>query len=348
MRLNFLSVIRESSYSDQMPFDVGASYDTNPSEAYTGAGLRLGSKNSVQLFGSDTGLGLTTRFMQGAFHGAVDMAYQPLAQVVDLGQALYGLTTGGAYEPRWFSGIGQNYAGGMGYGETVFRSLTGIPVAGQVLGVGLSSYDLTGSALRGDWGGLAEGLGGLAGGFAVVKYGQRRFAPEPGAELGIYRTRPQVDMTDPARLAATLPGREVPNFTSAEPISLGGRTLNRVFDTTDPSRAAGGAKPNGGYWTEQVYSNETSWRTGVAVPENAGWNKGTLQGEWQPADGYGWGGRAAPQALLNYSYTNKNWGFSAGWIQRGGDHQIFVPNSYNSAVIPTGGIKITPTPWSKP
>ncbi len=124
------------------------------------------------------------RFVQGAFHGAVDMVYQPLAQVVDLGQALYGLARGGAYEPRWFSSIGQNYAGGMGYGETITRAVLG---SNPVTGVGMASYDLTSSALQDDWGGVAQGLGSLAGGFAAGKYGQRAFAPEPGAQLGIKR-----------------------------------------------------------------------------------------------------------------------------------------------------------------
>jgi hypothetical protein len=177
----------------------------------------------------------------------------------------------------------------------------------------MASYDLTSSALRGDWGGVAEGAGGMVGGFALAKYGQRAFAPEPGAQLGFYRQGSSMDVVDPYGMAAPLPASHVGNFTSAEPVYLGGRTLNRVFDTVDLDRAVGSAKPNGGYWTEKAYADETSWLTGVAVPAEQPWNKGTLQGEWQPADTWGWGGKAAPQGLGKpYSYSNEKLGFTVG------------------------------------
>ena len=324
--------IREGSYGTDMPYDVG-----DRVEPYGGSGLRLD--------GGDSGLSLSSRFIRGAFHGALDLAYQPLAQVVDLGQSLYGLTTGGAYEPQWLSGIGQNYAGGMGYGETILRGSTGIPVVGQLLGVGFSSYDMASSALRGDWGGVAEGLGGMVGGYGGLKLTQRAFAPEAGAELGMYRNRPQTDVPDPYGMVPTLPGKEAANFNWAEPVRLSGSPLNRVFDTLDPN-TRGGAKYNGGYWTEQSYTNETSWRSGVAVPENQPWNRGTRKAEWTPTDEWGWRGPAAPQGLgEGYSYSNKAFGFTSGWIQRGGDYQIWVPNSYSPGVIPPGSIRISPTPW---
>lgn len=235
----------------------------------------------------------------------------------------------------------------MGYGETVTRAVLG---SNPVTGVGMASYDLTSSVLRGDWGSVAEGAGGLVGGFTAAKYGQRYFAPEPGAQLGFYRQKAEVDMVDAFGRAAPLPGKQVGNFISAEPVYLGGRTLNRVFDTVDLDRAVGGAKPNGAYWTEKAYGDETSWRTGVAVPQRADWNKGTLQGEWQPVDTWGWGGKAAPQGLQEgvYSFKSKKLGFTAGWIQRGGDYQIYVPNSYSLGVIPPAAVKVSPTPWSKP
>jgi len=253
------------------------------------------------------------------------------------------VATGGGYQPQWFSAIGQNYQTGMGYGETVTRAVLG---SNPLTGVGMASYDLTSSALRGDWGGVAEGAGGLVGGFAAAKYGQRYLAPEPGAELGFYRQRVSVDVVDPNGMAATLPGGHGANFISAEPIHLGGRTLNRVFDTIDPT--ANGAKANGGYWSEKVYTDEPTWRMGVAVPKSADWNRGTLQAEWQPTGGWGWGGRAAPQVLGQpYSFTNQKLGFGIGWIQRGGDYQVFVPNSYKPTVIPPSAITVSPTPWSK-
>ncbi|MBO9649105.1 MAG: type IV secretion system protein [Variovorax sp.] len=291
---------------------------------------------------------LAGRFAKGVAHGAVDMVWQPVAQVLDLGQVAYGtaygFATGGLYEPRWFSAIGQNYEAGMAYGETVTRAVLG---SNPVTGVGMASFDLAGSALKGDWGGVAEGAGGLVGGFALAKYGQRYLAPEPGAQLGFYRRTSSIDVRDPSGMAAPLPAKEVGNFTSAEPVYLGGRTLNRVFDSVDFDRAVGGAKPNGGYWTEKAYADETNWRAGVAVPAKQPWNNGTLQGEWRPADGWGWGGKAAPQ-VLGSDYSTKKYGFSIGWLQRGGDYQIFVPNSYSPAVIPPSAIKVSPTPWSKP
>lgn len=281
---------------------------------------------------------LASRFGSGLVHGAIDMVWQPVAQTIDLGQAAIGFVSGGRYEPTWLSGIGRNYDAGMSYGETMTRAVLG---SNPVTGVGMASYDLTSSAMQGDWGGVAEGAGGLVGGFAAGKYGQRWMAPEPGAQLGVYRVRPQVEITnplvDPGGLLPPLPKWEAPNFISAEPVYLGRRTLNRVFDNVK-------AYDNGAYWGEKTYSSEGAWRSGVAVPEGQNWNKGTLQGEWQPHGGWGWRGRAAPQSVPGYS--TQKWGFTAGWIQRGGDYQISVPNSRNT--IPAGAVTSEPAPWKKP
>jgi len=279
--------------------------------------------------------GLAGRFVKGVVHGAVDMVWQPVAQVLDLGQVaygvVYGLATDKLYEPHWFSAIGQNYEAGMSYGETVTRAVLG---SNPVTGVGMASYDLTHSALQGDWGGVSEGLGGMAGGFAAAKYGQRYFAPEPGAELGLYRQRPAADVTDPSGKAPTLPGDDAANFKSAKPVSLDGRTLNRVYDNIK-------ALKDGGYWAEQTYSSESAWRSGNAVLR--GWNNtGTLQGTWTPSGGWGWEGPAAPQFVRGFQIDS--WKFNMGWIQKGGDMQIYVPDSKN--VIPPDSVISQPTPWS--
>jgi hypothetical protein len=135
------------------------------SEPYSGSGLRAplgytdkwGPTGDLRDTSSEPSRqSLAGRFMKGAANGAIDMVWQPVAQVLDLGQAAYGvaynLATGGIYDPHWFSGTAQNYAAGMSWGETGLRSMTGIPLVGQALGVGLASYDLTSSALQGDWG----------------------------------------------------------------------------------------------------------------------------------------------------------------------------------------------------
>jgi hypothetical protein len=282
-----------------------------------------------RIVGVEPPLNLVGRFARGAVHGAVDIVWQPVANVIDLGQVVVGLASGGNYEPTWLSGIGKNYQAGMSYGETVTRAVLG---SNPVTGVGMASYDLTSSAHKNDWGGVAEGTGGLVGGFVAGKYGQRVFAPEPGAQLGFYRVGAETEMTAPG--VDPLPAGHAPNFTKAAPVDLGGKTLSRVFDNVK-------AYENGGYWGEEIYTNETSWRSGMAVPERANWNNGTLQGTWNPTSGRGWGGPAAPQGVPGFS-TSK-FGFKFGWIQLGGDYQIYVPNSRN--VITPGSVVTRPAPW---
>ncbi len=138
-------------------------------------------------------------------------------------------------------------------------------------------------------------------------------------------------------LLAPLPGEHARNFTSATPVNLTGRNLNRIFDNIS-------AYDNGAYWTEKTYSTESAWRSGVAVPKGREWNSGTFEGHWQPERGWGWGGKAAPQAVPNHSV--EKWGFTAGWIQRGGDYQVWIPDSRKT--IPAGAVTSGPTPWRKP
>jgi hypothetical protein len=155
----------------------------------------------------------------------------------------------------------------------------------------------------------------------------------------MFRPKSQFEITDPlvspGRLLDILPAREAPNFKSAEPAYLGGLKLNRVFDNVNAYEA-------GGYWSLRNYQSEATWRSGVAVPEN--WNKGTFLNEWQPDSGWGWGGRAAPQAVPGYS--TEKLGFQIGWIQKGGDYQIWAPKILRND-IPTHS---TPSaaPWWTP
>lgn len=283
---------------------------------------------------------LAGRFGKGVVHGAADIVWQPIANTIDLGQVAVGLISGGRYEPTWLSGIGQNYQAGMSYGETVTRAVLG---SNPVTGVGLASYDLTGSALKGDWGGVAEGAGGLAGGFAAGKYGQRFFAPEPGAQLGIYRMRPEIEVTnplvDPGGLLPPLPGAEAKNFTSVGPVFVGGKPLYRVFDNID-------AYPNGRWWADQpIPATESAWRSGYAVTKE--YNQGTYQATTTPEGQWAWGGKAAPQAIEGFSDKFNLFGstYRYGWIQPGGKQQIFIHNARDT--IPSSSISTGSTLWNK-
>jgi YD repeat-containing protein len=152
-----------------------------------GTGLRAGG--GLGLTASSSGLSLNvnsesgspsifdlgSRFLRGAFYGAVNMVWQPVAQTLDLGQASLGLLSAGKYEPTWLSGVSRNYAAGMSYGETVLRAVAG---SNPFTAIGPAAYDLTSSGLQGDWGGVAESLGGIAGSLGVIRGGQRYFAHE--------------------------------------------------------------------------------------------------------------------------------------------------------------------------
>jgi hypothetical protein len=265
------------------------------------------------------------------------MVWQPVANTIDLGQVVVGLASGGRYEPSWLSSIGRNYNAGMSYGETVTRSVLG---SNPVTGVGLATYDLTSSALRRDWGGVAEGAGGLLGGFATGKLGQRWAAPQVGAELGVIRVRSGNNTVSGIDGFTDLPGSQAANFNGVpRPVPIGDAPLYRIFDTVDPS--VRGAQPNGAYWSRSPYQNESAWRSGAAVQED--WNSGIYQGEWTPEPQYAWGGRAAPQAIEGSSASR--WGFKFGWINKGGDYQLYIPNS--RSVIQPSVVIARPAPWRK-
>lgn len=310
-----------------------------------GAGQPISSIDSVPENGS-TLYSMGSRFLGGAFYGAVNMVWQPIAQTLDLGQAGIGLVSGGQYEPSWLSGIGRDYAAGMSYGETVTRAALG---SNPVTGIGLASYDLTSSAMQGDWGGVAEGLGGLAGSYGLAKGGQRYFAPEPGAQLGVYRVRDRVEtpnpLENPGELLPPLSEWDTPNFTSAEPVFVGGKPLYRVSDGVFGDRTK--AQANGAYWaTEAAPATEGMWRSKYAVLNE--WpNRGGVEGTWVPETGWAWGGKAAPQAITGQfkEFTILGLTFRAGWGQPGGGYQVMVPNSYS--VIPPSAIQFKPTPWNK-
>lgn len=285
-------------------------------------------------------LDLAARFGKGVVHGALDMVWQPVANVIDIGQVAVGLASGGRYEPTYLSGTGQNYQAGMSYGETVTRAVLG---SNPVTGVGLASYDLTSNGMRGDWGGVAEGAGGLVGGFAVGKYGQRAFAPEPGAQLGLYRVAPEVEVSAPASAAGSLPplpANQAPSFTSAVPADVSGMVLNRVF--------GGNAPINGGYWTDRpIPTTEGGWRSDYAAPRWFG-NTGEQVGAWTAPEGQmAWGGKAAPQDIKGFSdkFTVFGTTYRYGWIQPGGGYQFFLPDAYN--VIPSSSVVSGATPWKK-
>jgi len=286
--------------------------------------------------------GVGQSFMQSAAHGAVDMVYQPLAQLIDMGQALYGLAKGGTYEPRWFSSIGQNYVGGMGYGETITRAVLG---SNPVTGVGMASYDLTSSALQGDWTGVAQGLGSLAGGFVAGKYGQRAFAPEPGAQLGIKRLGTPLphDIVDNAGISGgklpPLPASATNTFDSTPvPRQFEPGELKRVYQ--DGNRKA---SIQGRYWATETPASEAMWRGPYAVLKDWG-NAGTDVATLQRPNTWAWYGKTAAMAVPRNSFTVGR--HAIGWYQPGGAPQAMIPNSFS--IVNPGNVTTARPPWHKP
>lgn len=86
------------------------------------------------------------------------------------------------------------------------------------------------------------------------------------------------------------------------------------------------------YWAESLPANKTEWRRGFAVLED--WNKNGSYIEYTVPEGglNVWSGRASSQTLED----------AAGWIQPGGEVQLFVPKS--KELIPSEVNKI-PTDW---
>jgi hypothetical protein len=291
-----------------------------------------------------TGLALASRFVSGAFYGALNMVWQPIAQTLDLGQAGVGFLSGGAYEPRWLSGTAQNYAGGMSWGEVGLRSMTGVPLVGQALGVGLSSYDLTTSALQGDWGSVAEQAGGLLVGGAAVKYGSRYLAPEAGAQFGVQRlgTRLPYDITDTAGVS----GGKLPPLAADRTDTFNGVPVPREFAQGELRRVyeAGNRRAplEGRYWLTETPVSEASWRGPSAVLKS--WdNAGTDLAILQRPSTWAWSGETAAMAVPGNSYRLGN--YAVGWYQPGGKLQAMIPNSFS--IINSGNTTTSLTPWTR-
>jgi hypothetical protein len=219
-----------------------------------------------------------------------------------------------------------------------------------VYGAGQGGYALGTALLGGNVARITETSLELGLTFAGTRAGQAMFGPEPGAQLGAYRVRPQVAVTDPlvdpGRLLPVLPKGEAPNFASAEPVFIGGRPLYRVSDGVF-GVAKGQSNANGGYWADRPAPNtEAAWRSNQAVLDE--WpNRGSTEGVWTPQGGWAWGGAAAPQGITG-SYREFNaFGstYRYGWIQRGGGYQVWVPDSFNT--IKASDIGLRPTPWWK-
>ena len=288
------------------------------------------------------GASVGQRFTQGAAHGAVDMVYQPLAQLADLGQASYGLAKGGTYEPRWFSSIGQNYAGGMGYGETITRAVLD---SNPVTGVGMANYDLTSSALQGDWAGVAQGMGGVAGGIVAGKYVKRAFAPEPGAQLGIKRLGTSLphDVVDSAGIS----GGKLPPLPSGKTGTFTGIPVPRQFRSGELKRVwqAGNsdAPLSGRYWATETPTSEAMWRGPYAVLKDWG-NAGTDVATLQRPNTWAWYGKTSAMAVPRNSITVGQ--HAIGWYQPGGAPQAMIPNSFS--IVNPSNVTTARTPWHRP
>lgn len=158
--------------------------------------------------------------------------------------------------------------------------------------------------------------------------------------LGAYRVRPEIEVSSPVPDLINLPGKEASNFISASPMHIGDKSMYRVFGGTAGDR--------GSYWTDSpIPSTEGAWRSKYAVTREWG-NTGEKTAEWStPASQWAWGGKASPQAVKGYSDKLESFGakFRYGWIQKGGDYQAYVPNSYK--VISQSAVDIGVTPWKK-
>ena len=279
------------------------------------------------------------RFVQGAFHGAVDMVYQPLAQVVDLGQALYGLARGGAYEPRWFSSIGQNYAGGMGYGETITRAVLG---SNPVTGVGMASYDLTSSALQvvwhKAWAAWPEALL-LASMVSVPSH------PSQAHSWASNDWEPHCPMTSWTALAYR--AANCPPLPASATNTFDGTPVARKFEPGQLNRVYqdGNRKASiqGRYWATETPTSEAMWRGPYAVLKDWG-NAGTDIATLQRPNTWAWYGKTAPMAVPRHSFTVGQ--HAIGWYQPGGAPQAMIPNSFS--IVNPGNVTTARTPWHKP
>jgi hypothetical protein len=113
---------------------------------------------------------LAGRFVQGLWSAVKGLTVEPLLQVRDLSLAgasvAYNELLRGDRETLWLpemkSGLAEAYGTGASQSRLLLQS-------NPFTGIGVASYDLTTAAMNRDWGGVAEGAGGLAGGLAIGK-----------------------------------------------------------------------------------------------------------------------------------------------------------------------------------
>jgi hypothetical protein len=117
-----------------------------------------------------SGSGLAIRFGHGLWGAVKGATVEPVLQVRDMGLALASVTynellrkDGDAmWLPEMKSGTAEAYANGASQTRLLLQS-------NFITGTGVLTHDLTTSTMNGDWGSVAEQLGGVAGGFAIGK-----------------------------------------------------------------------------------------------------------------------------------------------------------------------------------
>lgn len=168
------------------PNDV-AYYDQN-GELNIPIVAHIGSKSDPSVY--DTIENGINNVVNGALSTAINMVYQPIAQVHDLSAVAYGLgyqaITGETYQPNWWSAIGQ-HADDDSLGTLAENVLSSNPVTG----VGVAGWNIGTAVYNGDVNSLETQLGGLAAGFAIGE------ALGPESEMGV---NPEGGIPNPARI----------------------------------------------------------------------------------------------------------------------------------------------------
>lgn len=168
------------------PNDV-AYYDQN-GELNIPIVAHIGSKSGPSVYDAiENGV---NNVVNGALSTAVNMVYQPIAQVHDLGAIAYGsgyqAITGETYQPNWWSAIGQ-HADDDSFGTLAENVLSSNPVTG----VGVAGWNIGTAIYNGDINSLETQAGGLLAGFAMGK------ALGPEAEMGM---EPEGGMPNPPKI----------------------------------------------------------------------------------------------------------------------------------------------------
>ena len=159
--------------------------------------------------------------------------------------------------------------------------------------------------------------------------------PELGAQhkndiypLKGYRT--PKDLEHPAGKAYNLPKKEAENF-SGKPDSVmlpKGTKLYRIV--SDKSI------PNGKWWMKKLPKSKKNWRRGAAVIENWNGNGYYVEHTIEHNEGLpAWKGIASSQMVRDPAGNLLD-----GWIQKGGEEQIFIGSSQNDVPI---NIELRPT-----